>query len=102
MNTELRNSYRCNMWSQKETFLSYLGQRGAFATMCNANKMANPYWYNAIYDYSVGERELFILLKNKSIKKSRLLEILDDCEQDLNSPIVRLVGMHLKTKMENI
>jgi hypothetical protein len=57
---------------------------------------ANPYWHGSIMDFNKVEKELKELVANNSIKLPRMAILLNNCEHDIYSPIVRLVGIYGK------
>lgn len=95
MNKELKHCYLANRWSKKETLLQYLREKDCFHSIGDRPN-ANPYWYGAIMDFGKVEKELKTLLENHSIKLSRMAILLTNCEYDIYSPIVRLVGIYGK------
>jgi hypothetical protein len=95
MNKDLRHHFRCNQWNSTEFLLSYLRGKNCFQSIAGKPN-ANPYWYGSILDYNTLEKELTSLIKAKSIKKQRLLDISATLSNDLNSPIVRLTGMTMQ------
>ena len=56
---------------------------------------ANPYWWRSILEFNRLHEVMAALIKNKSIKKDRLLQFAEYYADDYLSPIVRLTGMTL-------
>ncbi len=100
MNKELKQAFRQNSWSRLEGFLAYLRNKECFEGL-GGQKNANPYWYGTILDFNKARDETRAILDAKDIEETDLKEILDMAERDLNSPIVRLVGIFLKRTLFN-
>lgn len=95
MNKTLRQSFKSNCWSSREGFLQYLREEGCFSHMAGKEK-ANPYWWGSALDFVQLEKVVRQLVKEKSLKLSRLKEFADNCAKDYLSPIVRLTGLTLQ------
>lgn len=95
MNKDLCHYYRCNQWNSTEFLLLYLKDKNCFQSISGQPK-ANSYWYGSILDYNTLEKELNNLIKAKSIKKQRFIDIAITLSNDFNSSIVRLTGLTMK------
>lgn len=99
MNKLLRKSFAQSSWSQTEGLLNYMREMECFGHM-SGRKDVNPYWWGSTFDYEKGWEVIKDLIDKKSIKKSRLIEISNEMAEDLNSPIVRITGLHLLREAE--
>jgi len=91
MNQSLRRQYK-SKWCSFSWFLEYLRGKDIFTNGFTGRGNANPYAYGSVLEFTLFETEIQELIKNKSIKISRLKSIFESCETDLNSPIVVLTG----------
>ena len=79
--------------------LDYLREKNCFQSV-GGRPNANPYWWGTILDFNETLKQCKDLLASHSIKEKRMQEMLTCCENDLNSPIVRLVGIYLKRELK--
>lgn len=82
----------CHGWSDTEVLIQYLREKEVFSHS-NGDTKANPYWYGSTVSPSRLREVCEELLKENIISADDLEERARDAKEDLNSPIVRLMGI---------